>query len=93
MYTYDFIEEEMIVRTLSHTYSKDGSHSHSWNDKYRAFEYQLYQWDVDTLFKNSDEVIIVGLEFYAEDWQILNINNNSRLLCTMFNVNYSILDL
>ena len=37
MYTYDCIGEERIVRALSHTDSKDGSHSHSWNDEDQAF--------------------------------------------------------
>ena len=47
----------MIGRTLSHTDSKDGSHSHSWNDEDHAFDYQLDQWDVDKLFPNEDEAI------------------------------------
>ena len=33
VYTSDCIEEESIGGTLSHTDSKDGSHSDSWNDE------------------------------------------------------------
>ena len=51
-------EEARIVITLSCTDSKDGSHSHSWNDEYHTFDNQLDQLGVDKLFQNSDEVII-----------------------------------
>ena len=50
VYTSAFIEEARIGRTLSHTDSKNGSHSHSWNDEDHAFDYQLYQWGVGKLF-------------------------------------------
>ena len=48
----------MIGRNISHIDSKDGLHSLSWNYKDHAFDYQLYQWGVDKLFQNSDELII-----------------------------------
>ena len=57
VYTSACIEEERIGRTLSQTDSKDGSHSHTWNDWDHAFDYQLYQWGVEKLFQNSDEAI------------------------------------
>ena len=55
--------------TLSHTYSKYGSHSHSWNDEYHAFGYQLDQWGVENLFQNSDEAITREFKFYIETWE------------------------
>ena len=58
------------VRTISHKDSKDGSHSHSWNDEDHAFNHQLYQWGVDKLFHNSDEAIIRDLKLYIEDWEM-----------------------
>ena len=58
MYTSTCIEESIILRTVPHTDSKDGSQSHSWNDKDQAFDYQLDQWGDEKLFHNSDEVII-----------------------------------
>ena len=58
MYTYDCIEEVIIVRTLSNIYGKAGLHSPFWNDKNHAFEYQLDKLGVEKLFQNSDEVII-----------------------------------
>ena len=36
---------------------------------YHAFENQLYQWGADKLFQNSDEVIIIELKIYIEDWE------------------------
>ena len=74
LYTSAYIEEESIVRTLSHTDSKDGSYSHSWNDEDHAFGYQLYQWDVEKLFQNSDEAITSELKLYIEEWE----NRTSR---------------
>ena len=68
MYISACIEESRIGRTLSHTDSKDGSHSHTWNDKDQAFDYQLYQWDIEKLFQNSDESITRELKFYIEEW-------------------------
>ena len=79
MYTYACIEESRIERTLSHTESQDGSHSKSWNDEDHVFGYKLDEWGVEKLFQNSDEVIIRELKFYIEDWEKLNINNNSQL--------------
>ena len=64
VYTSACIEEASIGRTLSHTYSKDVSHSHSWNDEDHAFDYQLDQWGVEKLFCNSDEGITRELKFY-----------------------------
>ena len=46
------IEEASIGSTLSHTYSKDASHSHSWKYEDHEFDYQLDQWGVDKLFQN-----------------------------------------
>ena len=57
MYISDFIEEERILRTLSHIDSKNGSHSHYWNDKEHAFDYQLDKWGVEMLLQNSDKAI------------------------------------
>ena len=47
VYTYACIEEASIVRNLSHTDSKDVSHSNSWNDEDHDFDYQLDQWGVE----------------------------------------------
>ena len=54
VYKSSCIEESRIGRTLSCTDSKDGSHSHSWNDEYHTFDNQLDQLGVDKLFQNSD---------------------------------------
>ena len=64
VYTSTCIEEARTGRTISNTYSKDGSHSHSWNDEDHAFDYQLYQWGVEKLFQNSDEAITRELKLY-----------------------------
>ena len=74
------IEEASFVRTLSHIYSKDGSHSHSWNDEYHSFEYQLDQWVVEKLLHNSDKVIIRELKFYIEDCEVLISRTRADLL-------------
>ena len=66
MYIYDFIEETRMWRTLSHKYSKDGSHSHSWNYEDHAFDYKLDQCGADRLFQNLDEAIIRELKLYNE---------------------------
>ena len=58
VYTSAYIEEARIGRSLSYTNSKDGSHSHTWNDEDHGFKYQLDQWGVEKLFQNSDEAII-----------------------------------
>ena len=68
VYTYDCIEEAIFGRTLSHIDSKTVSRNHSYNDENHAFDYTLYQWGVEKLFHNSDEVIIIELKFYIEDW-------------------------
>ena len=52
MYTSACIEEASIGRTLYHKDNNNGSHSHTWNDKDQAFDYQLYQWGVEKLFQN-----------------------------------------
>ena len=41
LYTSACIEEERTGRNLSHTDSKDGSHSHYWNVEYHAFDCQF----------------------------------------------------
>ena len=79
MYTYAFIEEAIIGRSISKTDSKDGSHSQSWNDEDHAFEYQLYQWCVEKLFHNSDEAIIRELKLYIKYREKLNIKNKRQL--------------
>ena len=84
VYTYACIEEARCGRTLSHTDSKDGSHSHSWNDEDHAFDYQLDQWGVEKLFQNSDEAITRELKLYIEEWVKFNINNNSQVSKAVF---------
>ena len=54
----------MIGRSLSHTDTKNGSHSHTWNDEEQAFDYQLYQWGVEKLFPNEYEAITRELKIY-----------------------------
>ena len=88
MYTSACIEEARIGSTLSHTDSKDGSHSHSWNYEYHAFDYQLDQWGVEKLFQNSDEAITRELKFYIEEWGKSNINNKSQVSKAMFLAKY-----
>ena len=88
MYTSDSIEEARIVWNLSHTDSKDGSHSYSWNDEDHAFDYQLDQWGVEMLCQNSDEVIIRELKLYDEYRGKLNVKNKSQLSCTTFLAKY-----
>ena len=62
------IEEASIGSNLSHTDSKYGSQSHSWNDEDHAFDYQLDQWGIEKLFQNSSEEIIRELKSYIEEW-------------------------
>ena len=69
----------MIGRTLPHTDSTYGSKSHSWNDQYRAFDYQLDQWGVEKLFQNSDEAITIELKLYIEEQGKIHIKNNSQV--------------
>ena len=64
------IKEARIGRILYQIDSKDGSHSHSWNDEYHAFDYQLDQWGVEKLFQNSDEAIIRELKCILKIWKI-----------------------
>ena len=66
MYKSACIEEARIGRTLSHTDSKDVSHSQYWNDEDHAFDYQLDQWGVEKLFQNADEAITIELKMYIE---------------------------
>ena len=66
MYTSACIEESRIGRTLSHTDSNDGAHSHTWNYEDQAFDYQLDQWGVEKLFLNTDEAITRELKIYIE---------------------------
>ena len=67
VYTSACIKESKIGTTLSHTDSKYGPHSHSWKYEDHAFDYQLGQWDVENLFRNSDEAITRELKFYIEE--------------------------
>ena len=83
----------MIGTNLSHTDSKYGSHSHSWNDEDHNFDYQLYQWGVDKLFHNSDEAINRELKLYIEEWGKTHINNNSQLSKATFLAKYGSLAL
>ena len=39
VYESTFVKAASIGSTLSHAYSKNGSHSHSWNDSYHSFVY------------------------------------------------------
>ena len=64
-----FNEEASIGRSLSHTYTNNGSHSHTWNYEDHAFDYQLYQWGVDKLFPNEYEAITRELKMYIEEWE------------------------
>ena len=88
MYTYACIEEESIGRTLSHTDSKDGSHSHSCNDEDRAFEYQLDQLGVEDFFHKSDEATTREFKLYIEEWEISNIKKKSQVSKAMFPEKY-----
>ena len=65
--------------TLFLTNSKNGLHSHFWNDDDHAFDHQLDQWGVEKLFQNPDEAIIRELKFYIEYWETFNIKNRSQL--------------
>ena len=79
MYTSACIEETKFGKTLSHTYSKDGSHSYSWNDEYHAIDYKLDQWGVEKLFQNLDEAITRELKLYIEEWEKLHIKSKSKV--------------
>ena len=79
VYTSACIEEERIGRSLSRTYTNNGSHSHTCNDGYQAFDYQLDQWGVDKLFPNEDEAITRELKTYMEEWEKTHIKNNSQV--------------
>ena len=93
VYKYTCIEEERSGRTLSPTDSKYGSHSHSWNDEDHSFDYQLYQWVVEKLFRNSDEAITIELKFYIEEWGKLNIKNKIQVSKYIFLAKYGSLTL
>ena len=88
MYTSTCIEESRIGRTISHTDIKDVSHSHSWIEEDRDFDYQLDQWVVYNLFQNLYELIIRYFKLYIEYWGKFYIKNKSQLLCTLFLKNY-----
>ena len=79
MYKYACIKKARTGRNLSHTDSKDDSHSLSWNDEGHAFDYELYQWGVERLFHNSDEAITRELKFYIKEWEKLNIKSKSQI--------------
>ena len=93
MYTSACIEEARIVSNLSRTDSKDGSHSHNWNDEYHAFDYQLYQWGVEKFFHNTDESITREFKMYIEEWGGKHIKNKSQVSEAMFLEKYCNLDL
>ena len=88
MYTYDFIEEARIGRTLYRTESKDGSHSHSWNYEDHAFYYHLDQWGFEKLFQNSYEAITREFKFYIKYWEnlILRTSDNYHVPCFLQNM-------
>ena len=93
MYASACIEEARIVRNISHTDGKDGSHSHTWNDDYHAFGCQLDQWGVYKLFPNADEEITKEFKMYIEEWGKNNIKNKSQVSKTMFLEKYGSLDI
>ena len=68
VYTSACIEEARIGRSVSDTYTNNSSHSHTWNNDYQAFDYQLDQWGVGKLFHNQDEAITRELKMYIEKW-------------------------
>ena len=88
VFTSVCIEEEGIVMDLYQIESKDGSHSHYWNDEDHAFEYQLDQWGVEELFHNSYEVIISELKLHFENWEnwISRTRANYHLPCFLLNM-------
>ena len=88
VYTYAYIEEASIGRTLSHTDTNNGSHSHTWNDEDQAFDYQLYQWGVYKLFPNEDEAITRELKMYTEKWEKTHIKNTSQVSKVTFIAKY-----
>ena len=72
VYTYVCIEEARIGRTLSHTDTINGSHSHTCNDEDQAFDYQFDQWSVEKLFPNEDEAI-------NREWKYIFKNGKKRI--------------
>ena len=88
VYTSACIEEASIGRSLSHTDTNNFSHSHTWNDEYQAFDYQLYQWGVEKLFPNEDEAITREMKVYIEEWEKMHIKNSSQVSKTMFLAKY-----
>ena len=93
MYTSTCIEEARIGRTLSHTDTNNGSHSHTWNDEDQAFDYQLYQWCLEELFPNTDEAITRELKMYIGEWKKNNIKNKRQVSKTTFLAKYGSLAL
>ena len=93
MYTSACIEEARIGRTLSHTDTNNGSHSHTWNDEDQAFIYQLDQWSFEKLFPNEDEAITRELKMYIEEWEKTHIKNKNQVSKTVFLPKYGSLAL
>ena len=93
MYTSACIEESRIGRSLSDTDTKNGSHSHTWNDEDQTFDYQLDKWGVEKLFPNEDEAITIELKMYIEQWEKTHIKNNSQVSKTMILAKYGSLAL
>ena len=58
LYKSGCIEGAIFGKTISNTDSKDGSQSHSCSNEDNTFYYQLYQYGVENLFHNPEEVII-----------------------------------
>ena len=93
VYTSACIEEARIGRFLSHIYTNNGSHSHTWNDEDQAFDNQLYRWGVEMLFPNEDEAITRELKIYIEEWETIHIKNKSQVSKAMFLAKYGSLAL
>ena len=88
MYKSTCIEEARIGRTLSHTDTNNGSHSHTWNDEDQAFDYQLDQWGVEKLFPNEDEAITRELKMCIEELEKTHSKNKSQVPKAMFLAKY-----
>ena len=87
MYTSACIEEARIRRTLSHTDTNNGSHSHTCNYEDQAFDYQLDQWGVEKLFPNEYEAITREIKMYIEEWgkSISRIRSKYQKPCILKN--------
>ena len=86
VYTFSCIEEARIVRTLSHTDSNDGSHSHTWNDEYQALGYQLDQWGVDKLLVSvrDRDLLILASSIQSDVYTILCFSDMSLPRADLF---------